>query len=81
MSGRTTWRIGFYVEVEVDAYEGEAVIVAEMATGWPGDWTPPRAALATYGVINGKRVTARILRSKALMVKPVGTPATEATDG
>lgn len=71
---RTTWRVGFYVEVEVSAYEGEAAIVAEAACNWPGTWSPPRDAVETTGVINDRPVTARILRSQALMV-------TEAPDG
>jgi hypothetical protein len=69
--GRQTWRVGFYVEVEVEAYEGEAAIVAEEACHWPGTWSPPRAATETSGRLNGKPVKARILRSRALMVKPV----------
>jgi hypothetical protein len=71
---RTTWRVGFWVEVEVDAYEGEAALLAEQACGWPGSWSPPRDAVTTEGVINGKRITAQILRSQALMVKSAVKP-------
>lgn len=71
--GRRRWRVGFYVEVEVDAYPGEASLVAEAACRWPGSWRPPHDPTTTTGVINSKQVTARIVRSEALMV-------TEATD-
>lgn len=71
MTDRKRWRVGFYVEVELDAYEGEAAIVAEAACGWPGSWSPPHDAVISHGVINDKPITASILRSQALMVKEV----------
>lgn len=70
MTGRQRWRVGFYVEVEVDAYEGEASIVAEAACDWPGSWSPPRDAIEVRGYLGDKLVAARILRSQALMVRP-----------
>jgi hypothetical protein len=69
---RARWRVGFYVEVEVEAYEGEAVLMAEAATHWPGDWQPPHPPTVTSGRLGGRRVEAQILRSQALMVKEVG---------
>lgn len=72
--GRTAWRVGFYVEVEVNAYDGEAAIVAQAATGWP--WTRHHEPVEVEGFINRKPVTGRILSSQALMVKPTDDGAT-----
>jgi hypothetical protein len=66
---RTRWRVGFYVEVEVDAYEGEAALLAEAACRWPGSLSPPREPVTTNGLINRTNVSARIIRSQALMVR------------
>lgn len=86
--GKRLMRVGFYVEVEVEAWPQEAHILAEAACGWPGDWRPPHDPVEVEGPFDGGRVTvkARILRSQALMVKPVapsGSPATDQgpTDG
>ena len=68
---RTTWRVGFYVEVEVDAYNGEAAIIAEAACRWPGSWTPMHKPVITEGVVNDRKVAAHIIRSQALMVRPL----------
>lgn len=68
---RQRWRVGFYVEVEVDAYEDEAALVAEAACNWPGSWRPPVDPVTVEGVINGKPVTARIIRSQGLMIRPL----------
>ncbi len=70
MAERRTWRVGFYVEVEVDtAYGQEAAMVAEAACRWPGSWRPAHDPVTTEGHINGKPVVAHIIRSEALMVK------------
>lgn len=68
---RVRWRVGFYVEVEVDAYDGEAALVAEAACQWPGSWRPPLEPTTTTGVINDRPVTARIISSLALMARRV----------
>ena len=68
-TGKQRWRVGFYVEVEVDAYEGEAVLTANAACDWPGDWSPPRLPTTHDGVLSRQPVTARVIRSQALMVK------------
>lgn len=70
---RQRWKVGFFVEVEVIANEREAHFVAEAACGWPGDWRPPHDPVAVEGFIDGRLVTARIIRSQALTVT---SPAT-----
>jgi hypothetical protein len=71
-----TYRIGFFVEIEVDAHDStEAALVAERAAGWPGDWSPPHGRVHVTGVLSGKTalsgktVHANIIRSRVLMVK------------
>lgn len=68
---RKVFRVGYFVTVDVDAFdEGEAAIVGEVACGWPGHHRS-REAIAVVGEINGYRVSARIVSSEALMVKPI----------
>lgn len=69
--GKVRWRVGFYVEVEVEAYEGEAAMMAEAACQWPGNWSPPREPITHLGELMRKPVEATVLRSQALMVKRV----------
>jgi len=76
---RTTWRVGFYVEVEVDAFDGEAALIAEAACRWPGSWTPMHQPVTTEGVINRRKVAAHIIRSEALMVRPLADVEPRAT--
>lgn len=70
-AGKRRWRVGFYVEVEVDAWPQEAHLIAEAACGFPGDWRPPREPVAVEGPFDGGRIQAKalIVRSQALMVK------------
>lgn len=68
---RKVYRVGYFVTVDVDAFdEQEAGIVGERACQWPGSWTQ-HEPVAVEGEIDGYRVTARIVRSEAMMVKPV----------
>lgn len=68
---RKVFRVGFFVTVEVDSFhESEAAIMAEAACGWPGSWSPAHDPIPISGVINGHVVTARIIRSQAMMVSP-----------
>lgn len=71
--GKRLWRVSFYVEVEVEAYDGEAHLIAEAACRFPGSWRPPHLAVETEGPLDGGRVTARgrMIRSEALMVKEI----------
>lgn len=65
---RKPFTVGFFVTVEVDSFNrSEAGSVAEAALGWPGSWTPPAEPVESTGVLNGYRVSARIVRSQALM--------------
>lgn len=69
---RKTFRVGYFVTVDVEAWhESEAGMVGEAACLWPGDWRPPHDPVECVGVINGHTVTARIVRSEVLMVKPL----------
>lgn len=69
---RSSWRVGFFVEVDVAAADGnDAALVAEVACGWPGDWSPPLDPVTCQGEIAGRPVVARIIRTKALMAKEV----------
>ncbi len=66
------WRVGYFVLVDVEAVDGlDAVMVGEKAAGWPGDWNPPHEPVFVSGKLNGNGVTAEIVRSQALMVKPL----------
>lgn len=70
MTGKRTYRVGFYVEVEVDAYEGEAVLVAESACQWPGSGrVAAHQPVEVRGYLDTKPVKGRVMRSQALMVK------------
>ena len=70
MTERRTFQVGYFVTVEVDAIdEREAAQVGEVACGWPGHWNPPEGPVEVVGELNGKPVTARILRSLPLMVR------------
>lgn len=69
--GKRLWRVGFYVEVEVEAYEGEAILMADAACGFPGNWSPPRQPVETEGEFGRITAVAKILRSQALMVREV----------
>lgn len=82
MSGKQRMRVGFYVEVEVDAYEGEAHLLAEAACGWPGNWRSSDP-VEVEGPFDGGRVTAkaRIVRSQALMIKPADDETEAAAGG
>lgn len=69
---RKVFRVGYFVTVDVDAFDAsEATVVGECACHWPGNWSVPHEPVAVEGEINGYRVTARIVRSEALMVKPM----------
>lgn len=70
--GRKRWRIVYAVTVEVMARdETDAVYAGERACGWPGDWSPPHGPVKVQGELNGHTVEAEIVRSQALMLKPV----------
>jgi len=69
-ASRKVVRVGYFVTVDVDAFdEREAGVVGEVACGWPGDWMPAHEPIPVEGVLNEHRVTARIVRTQALMVK------------
>lgn len=65
------WQVGFYVLVEVEAYDGEASLMANIACGWPGNWSPPREPTEVEGTLGQITAEARVLRSQALMVREV----------
>jgi hypothetical protein len=65
MADKTVKRVGFWVEVEVEAFEGEHALVATCATQWPE--LRHDAPLEVHGFINGKPITAQIIYSRPLM--------------
>lgn len=66
MAERFVKRVGFFVEVDVEAYEGEHAIVAQCATQWPENrrFDEP---VEVSGFINGKPVMAKIIKATPLM--------------
>lgn len=71
-----TYRLGFFVAVDVVATdEHDAWFVAERATGWPGEWSPPKPPVPVsrdWG--KGRIARAVIVRSQALMARLAPDP-------
>lgn len=71
-----TYRLGFFVAVDVEAVdESDAWFLAERATGWPGEWSPPKPPVPVsrdWG--KGRIAHATIVRSQALMARLAPKP-------
>jgi len=69
-SDRQTYRIGFWVLVDAEGADAhDAIVAANGACGWPGDFQPPLRPIEHTGSVNRQPVTAKVIRSEALMVK------------
>lgn len=66
---KKTYRIGYFVTVDVEAYDDlDAVHLAGAATGWPIHRA--RMPIDIHGTLGGRiNVTAKIISAEALMVK------------
>jgi hypothetical protein len=71
-----TYRLGFFVVVDVQATdESDAWIIAERATGWPGEWRPPKPPVPVSREWKpGRLARATIIRSQALMLRLAPEP-------
>lgn len=70
MTDKKKFRVGYFVWVDAEGYdESEASMVGEAALGWPGDWSPPGDPVDHEGLLNGHKVKASIIRSRAMMAR------------
>ena len=70
MNDKNTYRIGFYVEVEVEAIDGvDAIHIANAACGWPGYFQPPLKPIKHTQSTRRGIVSASVTRSEGLMIK------------